>query len=225
MTRGYALISGSNTVVAQITDDGSIILGRDKPVNAQLSGSLTLRLGGSQGSNRFLRSGLNGEATFSALSSSLISFNSNIIPNINNNFDLGEEFFKFRTIYSEQQIVGAILETGLTTKGISKFETGALLVWGSTGLEISTKKEDSLVMGIAKNGFDQPIILGAEPVLITGKVKRGDFIVTSNKPGHGMAAKTKYLFFKRNLTGKIIAQALEDADGDSSLIKCMINKN
>ena len=30
--------------------------------------------------------------------------------------------------------------------------------------------------------------------------------------------------FKKNLFGKVIGQALESAEGDSSLIKCMIRK-
>jgi len=78
-------------------------------------------------------------------------------------------------------------------------------------------------MGVIKHGKDEPIVLGAEPVLVTGKVKVGDFIVTSNKEGHGMAEK-RGNFIKKDLFGKVIAQALESAKGESSLIKCMIRK-
>lgn len=128
-------------------------------------------------------------------------------------------------IYCQQQTVGAVFETGLTTPGIGVNKTGTILVWGKNKLEVSSKPEDHLVMGIAKQGKDQPIVFGAEPVLVTGKVSIGDFIVTSKKPGHGMKAKRKkWLFFERDLTGKIIGQALEDCNGESNLIKCMINK-
>lgn len=72
MARGQGLLSGSSTVVYQITDDGAVIFGRDMPVVAQLSGTLTLRLAGTQGANRWMRSGVNGEATWSALTSSLV---------------------------------------------------------------------------------------------------------------------------------------------------------
>lgn len=80
-------------------------------------------------------------------------------------------------------------------------------------------------MGIVKHGKDQPIVFGAEHILVTGKIEIGDFIVTSSKPGHGTKAKrTKWLFFERDMAGKVIGQALESADGESCLIKCMINK-
>jgi hypothetical protein len=70
--------------------------------------------------------------------------------------------------------------------------------------------EDCTVIGIAKNGKDEPIILGAEPILVTGKVKAGDLICTSSKKGHGKSIKRYLLwnkFFKRNVTGKIITSA------------------
>ena len=78
-------------------------------------------------------------------------------------------------------------------------------------------------MGVIKKGKDEPIVLGAEPVLVTGKVNVGDYIVTSDKIGHGKSVKRGYLL-KKNLFGKVIAQALESCDGDSNLIKCMIRK-
>ena len=62
-----------------------------------------------------------------------------------------------------------------------------------------------------------------EPVLVTGKVDVGDYIVTSDKIGHGKSVKRGYLL-KKDLFGKVIAQALESCDGDSNLIKCMIRK-
>ena len=75
-----------------------------------------------------------------------------------------------------------------------------------------------------KNGKDEPIVMGAEPVLVTGKVDVGDYIVTSDKIGHGKAVKRGYLL-KKDLFGKVIAQALEPSDdSDSCLIKCMIRK-
>ena len=79
-------------------------------------------------------------------------------------------------------------------------------------------------MGVIKNGKDEPIIMGAEPVLVTGKVDIGDYILTSDKIGHGKSVKRGYLL-KKNLFGKVIAQALEKSDdSDSCLIKCMIRK-
>ena len=77
-------------------------------------------------------------------------------------------------------------------------------------------------MGVAGEK-DEPIILGAEPILVTGDVKIGEYIITSNVEGHGESIDSEYLL-QRNLYGKVIGQALESAKGDSSLIKCMIRK-
>ena len=99
---------------------------------------------------------------------------------------------------------------------------------GTSALHLSlklagVKSEDELVMGVTREGKDEPIVLGAEPVLVTGKVEEGDYIVTSDKEGYGKSVKVGYLF-KRNLFGKVIGQSLESADCESSLIKCMIRK-
>jgi hypothetical protein len=146
-------------------------------------------------------------------------------PDGDGQFEFGTPTTRWKDVHAVCTTVGAIFETGLTTKGIGKYPTGTVLSWQAGGLVPSSVEEDKMVMGIAKEGKDQPIVFGAEPLLVTGKVKVGDFIVTSNKPGHGRAAKTrKWLFFKRDLLGKIIAQALEPAEGESSLIKCMVLK-
>ena len=47
------------------------------------------------------------------------------------------------------------------------------------------KEADPLVMGVVSFNSNFPIILGAEPILINGKIKEGDYIITSNVKGHG----------------------------------------
>lgn len=138
---------------------------------------------------------------------------------------LGSEQNRWADVYAQQTTVGAIFETGLTTKGIGEYPTGTVVVWEDGKVIPCITKEDNRVVGATLHGKDQPIILGAEYVLVTGKVKEGDWIVTSEKMGHGCAAKTKSKWgFKRDLFGKVLGQALEDADGDSNLIKCFIKK-
>ena len=145
-----------------------------------------------------------------------------VIPDIDGTRNLGVVDNRWNDIFAVQTTVGAIFETGLTTKGIGEYPTGTVVVWDKN-LKPCTKSEDPFVLGVTKHGKDQPIILGAEPVLVTGKVKPGDMLVTSNKLGHAKAAKLKcWWFFKRNLTGKIIGQALESYTGNSGLVRCMI---
>jgi len=154
-----------------------------------------------------------------------VSVTGSFVPNGDGVTEIGNAVTRWKDIHAIQTTVGAIFESGLTTEGIRRFPTGTLMVWQEGGLTPCTKSEDIMIMGVTKEGKDQPIVFGAEYVKVTGKVKIGDFIVTSTKVGHGKAAKTrKWLFFKRDLFGKVLGQALEPADGDSSLIKCMVLK-
>ena len=180
MAKGFAVVSGSSTVVHQLMESG----------RASFSGSV--------------------EVTGS------------IVPDADGSRDFGEVSNRWNDVHAVQTTVGAIFETGLTTRGIGRYPTGTVVVW-EDGLVPCTRDEDPFVLGVTKNGKDQPIILGAEPILVTGKVKPGDYLVTSKKPGHAKAARLSWCcIFKRNLSGKIIGQALESFEGDSGLVKCMI---
>ena len=80
-----------------------------------------------------------------------------------------------------------------------------------------------MIMGVVKRPSDSPVILGAEDILVTGKVDEGDFIITSAKEGHGKGVKQN-IIFKKDLFGKVIAQALESCNGESNKIRAMIRK-
>ena len=84
-------------------------------------------------------------------------------------------------------------------------------------------EEDPLVIGIVSKESNYPIILGAEPILVTGPIKEGDYIVTSNVKGHGKGIDPKHIYSKQ-LFGKIIAQSIENGKGESYTIKAMIRK-
>ena len=145
-------------------------------------------------------------------------------PGADNKASLGNASYRFADVFAVQTTTGGIFETGLKTDKIGDNLTGTIVVWQEDKLIPCDKSEDELVMGVIKNGKDEPIVLGAEPVLVTGKVNVGDYIVTSDKLGHGKSVKRGYLL-KKDLFGKVIAQALEKSDdSESCLIKCMIRK-
>jgi hypothetical protein len=127
------------------------------------------------------------------------------------------------TLIAQDVIAGGVFETNLKTQNIGDNLTGTIVVWEEDKLIPCNKSEDELVMGVIRQGRDEPIVLGAEPVLVTGKVNIGEYIVTSDKQGHGKSVNVGYLF-KKNLFGKVIGQALESSEGENSLIKCMIRK-
>ena len=164
----------------------------------------------------------NGTVSFSGS----VAITGTILPNGDGVTDSGRPDARWKNIYAVQTTVGAIFEYGLSTPSISQYPDGTVVVWGENGLEPCNKEEDNLVMGVTKDNKSEPVVFGAEGVLVTGTVKRGDFICTSNITGHGMVVKKKkWGVFNRDLSGVIIGQALEDANGNSSLIKCMINKS
>jgi hypothetical protein len=146
-----------------------------------------------------------------------------ITPGSDEGATLGFSSLRFSDVFAVQTTVGGIFEANLKTEKIGDNPTGTIVSWDEDGLVPCDKNEDELVMGVIKQGKDEPIVLGAEPVLVTGKVNVGDYIVTSDKIGHGKSVKRGYLL-KKDLFGKVIAQALESCDGDSNLIKCMIRK-
>jgi hypothetical protein len=157
------------------------------------------------------------------IKSGSMNISGSILPTTDNKSDLGSAALRWDDVFAAQTTIGAVFETGLRTKGIGQHETGTIVVWRNGGLVPCDKDEDTMVMGVTKKGKDEPIVMGAEPVLVTGDVKEGDFITTSTKSGYGKKLENGYLL-KKEMFGKVIAQALEDSTEESSLIKCMIRK-
>jgi hypothetical protein len=163
------------------------------------------------------------EISQSLFVNSNITASGNIIPASDNSSDLGTTDLRWRDVYSVSTTTGGVFEVGLRTKGLKDLPTGTIVTWKDGKCVPCYKAEDQLVMGVTREGKDEPIVLGAEPILVTGNIKEGEYIVTSDVAGHGKSVNIGYLF-KKNLFGKVIGQALESSKGKSSLIKCMIRK-
>ena len=115
-------------------------------------------------------------------------------------------------------IAGGYFEEKAASPTLAEYPTGSLVVIGCGGnLELSTKSNDKNVFGVTKNGVCQPIVLGAEPVLVTGDINVGDFITTSDTPGHGKKSID-------SVHGSIIAQAMAAGCGCSYTLQAMIRK-
>lgn len=118
--------------------------------------------------------------------------------------------------------VGAMVEANLQTPDelaadtIDRFSEGDVLCWGDDRLELCDQAGDPLVQAVADaNG--KPIVIGAEVIHVLGPVQRGDLLVASDVPGYAMVDNDPQ-------PGSVIAQALEDFDGEQGLIRAMIRK-
>ena len=139
------------------------------------------------------------------------------------NKTIGASDKKWNQIYVQDTFFGGIHEINLETEGLDKMQEGTVLSLQNGILHPCEFEEDPLVMGVVSKESNYPIILGAEPILITGPIKEGDYIVTSNIKGHGKGINPKHIYSKQ-LFGKIIAQSIENGKGKSYTIKAMIRK-
>ena len=115
-------------------------------------------------------------------------------------------------------IAGGYFEQKAANDTLASYPTGTIVVIGCTGdLVQSTRENDRKVFGVTQSSVCQPIVLGAEPVLVTGDIRIGDYITTSDKPGHGRRTHEP-------IHGAVIAQSMEAGTGDSHLVKAMIRK-
>ena len=117
---------------------------------------------------------------------------------------------------------GALTEANLQTPEelaadrIDRFEEGDLLCWTGEQLEKCDQANSSLVQAVADvNG--RPIVIGAERIKVLGPVAMGDILVASDVPGYALVNNNPR-------PGTVIAQALEDFDGEKGLVKAMIRK-
>ena len=155
---------------------------------------------------------------------SILDLNGVFIPRTDDSsMTLGTAEKRWGDVFATQTTTGGIFETNLRTEGIGKLPTGTILVWDGKKLIPCEKNFDTLVMGVSKQGKDEPIILGAEPILVTGKVNVGDWIVTSDVIGHGKSVENQYLS-NVQMFGSVIAQSLESGEGESFSILAMIRK-
>ncbi len=151
------------------------------------------------------------------------SINAHLIPEADVAYTLGDKDHKWQQIFARDTFFGGIHEINLETEGLDKMQEGTVLSLQNGVLRPCKKEANPLVMGVVSKGKNFPIILGAEPILVTGKVEEGDYIITSNIKGHGKGVNPKHIY-DQQLFGKIIAQAIEKGDGKSYIIKAMIRK-
>ena len=150
----------------------------------------------------------------------------NILPSVDRTDDLGGEVNRWRIIFCEILDSAGQHEKNLQNpegeKSVGEYATGTVLVWKGGKNIPCAEYADHMRMGIAVKDVASPLIQGAEPVLVTGKVNEGDYLVTSRKEGHAEAISPE-LMRQQGLYDCVLGKALENGEGDSYLVKTWIN--
>jgi hypothetical protein len=149
-----------------------------------------------------------------------------IIPETPDIYDLGTPEQRWNFVFCRVLDSAGLHERNLaneeTETRIGDYETGTVLIW-SGGVQVPCNVDEShMRMGIAVKDVDTPLVQGAEPVLCTGAVNEGDYLVTSSTTGHAKAVSRDYV--KQNmLFDCVLGKALESGTGESHLIKTWVN--
>ena len=142
-----------------------------------------------------------------------------ICPSDDGNRPLGGSTYRWSNVHTVCTTTGAIFESNLCTCDIGSCPKGSVVVWRDGKLQGTTQEYDHRVMGITAPDSDSPIVMGAEPILVTGDIEEGDPIVTSSIINHGMKGDRSC-----DLHGRVIGEALESGSGDSYTIMGMVRK-
>jgi hypothetical protein len=212
-SNGLDIQSVGNTSLLRILGNGRVGIGTANPQHGQVmiqtnAVPFSLKESDQSGAGSLWRIPLDGKRLRFDASQNGTDFNGYISP---------------LTLYPDGSVgCGALTEANLQTPeelaagSIDRFQEGDVLCWGDGQLEKCAQAGDPLVQAVA-DAEGRPIVIGAELVKVIGPVKRGDFLVASDVPGHAMADDDPAF-------GTVIAQALEDLEGEQGLIKAMIRK-
>ena len=150
----------------------------------------------------------------------------NLYPSRDRLHLLGLETNRWQVVFCEILDSAGLHEKNLQNpegeKSVGDYATGTVLVWKSGKNVPCTEPADHMRMGIAVKGVSSPLVQGAEPVLCTGEVNEGDYLVTSSVEGHAAAISPQYMR-QHNLFDCVLGKALEGGNGDSHIIKTWVN--
>lgn len=150
----------------------------------------------------------------------------NVLPITDRAYTLGIDSKRWQIVFCETLDSAGQHEANLQNpegeKSVGEYKTGTVLVWkGGKNLPCN-READHMRMGVAVEGIESPLIQGAEPVLVTGPVTEGDYLITSEVEGHAKAISRDEMI-ERNLQDCVFGKALETANGESHLVKVWIN--
>ena len=144
------------------------------------------------------------------------------VPDTDRIRTLGTDALRWQIVYCETLDSAGLHEANLASRKTGFYATGTVLVWKDGEAVPCTDFADYMKIGIAVYGNPSPLVQGAEPVLCTGEVNEGDYLVTSQTEGHAIAMSRKEVK-EQDIMDCVIGKALESGNGESHLIKTWVN--
>ena len=158
----------------------------------------------------------------------------NVVPSLNNVYDLGSASNKYRTLYCGN-ITGTAYQAQYADlaevySADAEYEAGTvLIIGGEQEVTQSTIACDTKVIGIVSSAPAyimnseatgvKVALLGRVPCKVTGRITKGDRLVTSDIAGHAMAIGLGDL-----ASGCIVGKALQDFNGNSGTIEVFVDR-
>ena len=144
------------------------------------------------------------------------------VPDADRTKNLGTDALRWQIVFCETLDSAGLHEANLASRKTGFYATGTVLVWKDGEAVPCTDFADYMKIGIAVYGNPSPLVQGAEPVLCTGEVNEGDYLVTSQTEGHAIAMSRKEVK-EQDIMDCVIGKALESGNGESHLIKTWVN--
>ena len=161
-------------------------------------------------------------ASSGAIFGDRITVGGNVENDSDRAYDIGTDASRWRVVYCETLDSAGQHESNLANEEIQDLPTGTVLVWKDGKAVPCSSFANFMKIGVSVNGHNSPLVQGAEPVLCTGAVEEGDYLVTSEKIGHAVAMNRSQVK-EEDLFDCVIGKALEAGSGNSHLVKTWIN--
>ena len=229
------IFSPNTTEQVRITSEGNVGIGTTSPTaKLEVNGLIKATNGNLETSANVVASNalvVGGEA-FTHQGAGLLVYTggngagpNSLIPDANPGYFLGADTKRWEIVFCNILDSAGLHEKNLENpegeKSVGDYATGTVLVWKGGKNVPCTAEADHMRMGVAVEGMASPLVQGAEPVLCTGVINEGDYIISSTKEGHAKGISREEML-ERNLFDVVLGKALEAGSGDSYLLKVWI---
>lgn len=181
--RGFAVVSGSSTVVARIMENGTVRFGEDMAVTGAYSGTLVLNLPSGQGDGRVVQVDSSNSASLAQLSASQIALNDGMSTNFGGNTDVSGALVFLSSSINSLGAQSNLDVSASNGSGSIVFANEVFSILGTTNQTVTSYDEgtNTLTVGLTDSVFLSGSLTASTGVLVNG----GGVTATGNISGSG----------------------------------------